>query len=69
LQPDHVNEPDFDGKLAEGENGVSDSAILSVRYKKLHQDSRRSLRAGDALQKRNKITRDFASNKISILSG
>jgi hypothetical protein len=37
LQPDHVNEPDFDGKRAEGENGVSDSAVLSLPYKKLRK--------------------------------
>jgi hypothetical protein len=38
LQSDHVNElPDFDEKTAEGEDSVSDSAILSVTYKKLRK--------------------------------
>jgi hypothetical protein len=37
LQPDHVNEPDFDEKSAEGEDSASDSAILSVTYKKLRK--------------------------------
>jgi hypothetical protein len=37
LQSDHVNEPDFDEKIAEGENSISDSAILSVTYKKVRK--------------------------------
>jgi hypothetical protein len=38
LQPDHVNElSDFHEKRAEGENSVSDSAILNLPYKKLRK--------------------------------
>jgi hypothetical protein len=37
LQPDHINELDCDRKRPEGEDSVSDSAILSAAYKKLRK--------------------------------
>jgi hypothetical protein len=78
LQPDHVNEPDFDEKHAEGEDSVGDSAILSLTYMKLRKTHPEAF-AKAMRRKRNKISRNVArqniywvgvrSNKISDLSG